>query len=161
MRIYVASSWRNDAKQQEVVRELRKGHEVYDFRNPAPGNEGFGWRFCAPDPEALKDPRRFRDEVLPHPSCKKGFDFDMNALRAADITVLVLPCGRSAHLELGYATGAGQCTIVLLDDPMSEPELMYLMNTHICTTLAEVVAAVSNYGMCVDDSRGGAHRAGR
>jgi hypothetical protein len=94
----------------------------------------------------------------------------MNALRAADITVLVLPCGRSAHLELGYATGAGQCTIVLLDDPMSEPELMYLMNSHICTSLAEVVAAVSlaevvaavsNYGMCVDDSRGGAHRAGQ
>src|SRR5580693_2108835 len=140
MRIYVASSWRNETRQQAMVAALRgAGDDVYDFRNPAPGNEGFGWRFCAPDPEALKDPRRFRDEVLPHASCKKGFDFDMNALRAADATVLVLPCGRSAHLELGWATGHGQRTIVLLDDPMTEPELMYLMNSAICTSIAEVV----------------------
>ncbi len=143
MRIYVASSWRNEARQQNVVQRLRKeGHEVYDFRNPAPGETGFGWRFCAPDPESLKDPRRFRDEVLPHPSCKKGFDLDMNALRGAEATVLVLPCGRSAHLELGWATGAGQKTIVLLDDPMSEPELMYLMNTKIAVTIEEVVEAL-------------------
>lgn len=144
MKIYVASSWRNEVRQQLVVRVIREGgHEVYDFRHPAPGIEGFGWRFCAPDPAALKDPRRFRDEVLPHPSCRQGFSLDMNALRAADATVLVLPCGRSAHLELGWATGHGQTTIVLLDDPMSEPELMYLMNDHICTTVDEVVAALS------------------
>jgi hypothetical protein len=43
MRIYVASSWRNEAKQQATVLALREaGHEVYDFRHPAPGNEGFG-----------------------------------------------------------------------------------------------------------------------
>jgi hypothetical protein len=115
-----------------VLREA--GHSVYDFRN-----EGFGWRFCSPDPDALKDPRRFRDEVLPHPSCKTGFDYDMNALKGASATVLVLPCGRSAHLELGYAVGARQRTIVLLDDPMSEPELMYLACTTICVSLDEVV----------------------
>ena len=143
MRIYVASSWRNEAKQQAAVLALREaGHEVYDFRHPAPGNEGFGWRFCSPDPEALKDPRRFRDEVLPHPSCKAGFDFDMNALRSADATVLVLPCGRSAHLELGWATGAGQKTIVLFDDPMSEPELMYLACSKLCVSIAEVIEAL-------------------
>jgi len=140
MRIYVASSWRNEARQQETVRVLREaGHEVYDFRHPAPGNEGFGWRFCSPDPAALTDPRRFRDEVLPHPSCRAGFDFDMTALRSADATVLVLPCGRSAHLELGYATGARQKTIVLFADLIDEPELMYLMNTKICVSLDEVV----------------------
>lgn len=45
-RIYVASSWRNPI-QPEVVRHLREaGHEVYDFRNPAPGQEGFSWREC-------------------------------------------------------------------------------------------------------------------
>ena len=64
MRIYVASSWRNEARQQATVHALRgAGHEVYDFRNPAPGDTGFSWRQCA-TPEQLKDPRRFRDEVL-------------------------------------------------------------------------------------------------
>ena len=142
MRIYVASSWRNEARQQATVLALRDaGHDVYDFRNPAPGDTGFGWRQCA-TPEQLKDPRAFRDEVLTHPVARAGFEKDMTALRDADATVLVLPCGRSAHLELGWATGAGQRTIVLLDDPMSEPELMYLACSDICLSIAEVVQAL-------------------
>jgi hypothetical protein len=138
VRVYVASSWRNSF-QQQVVQALRvAGHCVYDFRNPAPGDHGFGWRQCA-TLEQLKDPRAFRDEVLTHPVARAGFGKDMRALSGADATVLVLPCGRSAHLELGYATGAGQRTIVLLDNPMTEPELMYLMNSDICVSLDEVV----------------------
>ena len=43
-RIYLASSWRN-TYQAQVLAELRgAGFEVYDFKNPAPGNQGFGWR---------------------------------------------------------------------------------------------------------------------
>ena len=37
-RIYVASSWRNTIH-PSVVAALRKdGHDVYDFKNPAPGD---------------------------------------------------------------------------------------------------------------------------
>lgn len=143
MKIYVASSWRN-TYQSVVVETLRRaGHDVYDFRNPAPGDKGFSWTQCVEDKQWLKDPAIFRDRVLTHPIAIAGFEKDMTALRAADATVLVLPCGRSAHLELGWAAGAGQKSIVLLDDPMSEPELMYKMNTMICTTLVEVVDALN------------------
>lgn len=48
-KIYVASSWRNTL-QPEVVRVLQyDGHEVYDFRNPAPGNKGFAWSEIDPE----------------------------------------------------------------------------------------------------------------
>ena len=139
MKIYVANSWRNEVRQQDAVHALRDaGHEVYDFRNPEPGDHGFSWRSCA-TPEQLKDPDKFRREVLTHPIAQAGFAKDMRALADADATVLVLPCGRSAHLELGWATGAKQKTIVLLDNPISEPELMYLACSHICVSMAEVV----------------------
>lgn len=142
MRIYVASSWRNE-RQPSVVRALREaGHDVYDFRNPAPGDHGFGWKQIDPNHDAIRDPRWFRDEVLTHPVAQAAFAKDMGALRAANVAVLVLPCGRSAHLELGWAAGAGRRTVVLLDDPMSEPELMYLMNTAICATMDEVLVEV-------------------
>jgi len=49
---------------------------------------------------------------------------------------LVLPCGRSAHLELGWFCGQGKQTIVLLDQ--MEPELMVKMVDHICISLDEV-----------------------
>src|ERR1700733_2892352 len=102
MKVYVASSWRNESRQQATVAALRAaGHEVYDFRNPAPGDTGFGWSQCS-TPEQRLDPRRFRDEVLAHPIARAAFKKDMDALRAADWTVLVLPCGRSAHLEIGW-----------------------------------------------------------
>jgi len=140
-RVYVASSWRN-ARQPTVVKALRdEGYNVYDFRNPSPVDRGFGWRQCATEAQ-IKDPRRFRDEVLTHPVARAAFKTDMHALQTAEATVLVLPCGRSAHLELGYATGQGQRTIVLLDDPLSEPELMYLMNTKLCVSVKEVISAL-------------------
>lgn len=139
MKIYVASSWRNEERQQAVVKALRdEGHEVYDFRNPAPGDQGFSWRSCS-TPDQLKDPQKFRDEVLTSETAKSGFAKDMAALEGADATVLVLPCGRSAHLELGYAVGAGQLTLVLWDNPVSEPELMYLMCKSTCLSIEEVI----------------------
>jgi hypothetical protein len=147
MRIYVASSWRNEARQQEAVRALREdGHEVYDFRNPAPGDHGFSWtQIVGDDRERLEDPRKFR-EILKDPIAVRAFSSDMLALRRCDACVLVLPCGRSAHFELGWAAGHGKRALVWLDDPISEPELMYLAcsncnnagNEILCVSLAEV-----------------------
>ena len=144
MNIYVASSWRN-LIQPTVVRALRElGHTVYDFKNPVPGDHGFSWSQCTDVPRPWTA-AHFR-EVLRHPLALDGFSKDMKALRDAHITVLVLPCGRSAHLELGYATGAGQKTYVLLDDPVSEPELMYHMNSQICISLDELVKDIGQMG---------------
>lgn len=157
MRIYVASSWRNEARQQATVHALRSaGHEVYDFRNPAPGDNGFSWRQCA-TADQLKDPRRFRDEVLVSDVAQAGFAKDMNALRAAEVTVLVLPCGRSAHLELGWGARNAK-SIVLLDDPISEPELMYLACDYIAVSIEEVVescASIVDIGESMRSSMGG------
>jgi hypothetical protein len=160
VRIYVASSWRNEERQQTIVLALRSaGHVVYDFRNPAPGDHGFTWRVVATQ-EQLRDPRLFRDEVLTHMVARAGFERDMTALRAADATVLVLPCSRSAHLELGWAAGAGQQTIVLLDNPMSEPELMYLACSRICVTLDEVVEELAACVSVGAREPGAAHKVG-
>lgn len=141
MKIYIASSWRNDRQPEVVVALQTAGHDVYDFRNPKPGDQGFRWREVA-NANQLCDPQKFRDEVLTHPRAREGFESDMNALRNSDACVLVLPCGRSAHLELGWATGQGKRTIVLLTDPLDEPELMYLMNDRLCVSIEEVVEAL-------------------
>lgn len=140
MKIYVASSWRNEEAHAAAVRALRdEGHEVYDFRNPEPGDKGFSWRQIDPDRAWLQDPERFRAGLL-HPVAQRGFALDMTALRTCDACVLVLPCGRSAHLELGWAAGAGKRSIVVLDSPISEPELMYLACDAICVSVSEVIA---------------------
>jgi len=111
MKIYVASSWRNQW-QPGVVKLLRSlGHEVYNFREPEPGVTGFSWSEIDPDWKDWK-PEVYR-KALDHPVSQDGFYRDMNALRECNACVLVLPCGNSAHLELGWAIGAHKQTCVL------------------------------------------------
>lgn len=139
MKIYVASSWRNE-QQPAVVVALRKiGADVYDFRNPAPGNTGFHWSEIDPEWKTW-NPNTYR-EALQSPIAREGFNRDAKALEACDICVLVLPSGRSAHIEAGFAAGMGKVLITLLAP--GEPELMYLLGQFICVELSEVVSIVS------------------
>lgn len=113
--IYVASSWRN-RHQPGVVAFLREaGAEVYDFRNPKPDDHGFSWSEIDPDWQSWT-PEQYRD-ALAHPIAARGFGFDLAALEACSACLLVEPCGRSAHLELGFAAGAGKHTAVWFDAP--------------------------------------------
>lgn len=140
MKIYVASSWRNDEPYLMVCDMLRMlGHDIYDFKNP-PGGTAFNWRQLSPNWQNWT-PQEYK-LALEHPMSQRGFQGDIRALDGCDACVLVLPCGKSAHLELGYALGRGkQGTVVMLAP--SEPELMYLMTdngmgTNICTSLEDL-----------------------
>lgn len=124
-RIYVATSWRNDA-QPRIVQALRAdGHAVYDFRNPEEGNHGFSWREVDPEWRSWSPADYVRG--LRTGIAHDGFAHDRAALDWCNTCVLVLPCGRSAHLEAGYAKGQGKRVIVYLAEEGFEPELMYLL----------------------------------
>ena len=144
MKIYVASSWRND-KQPAVVLALRDdGHEVYDFRHPhlGPGRGGGGFRWSEIDPAWQEwPPWKFRD-ALQHPVAVDGYESDLAGMLWAEIGVLVTPSGKSSHLELGYMAGSGKPTLILLSD--GEPELMYRMATYLCVDLADARAVLAD-----------------
>lgn len=135
-RIYVASSWRNLYQQNIVARLRMDGHEVYDFRNPDHGRGGFSWSDIDPDWQGWS-PEAYRKELLNSQIAAQGFLTDFRAMIWADTCVLVMPCGRSAHLELGWCAGAGKRTIVLLSD--GEPELMNLLADDICVSIDEML----------------------
>lgn len=141
MKIYVASSWRNQ-QQPAVVAALREvGHEVYDFKNPRPGNHGFHWSDIDPEWKGWQ-PEVFRT-ALSHPIAEAGFESDWSAMHWAEGCCLVLPSGRSAHIEAGYFVGAKKPLVILLAP--GEPELMYKMTPHICVSIEEVRQAFHNY----------------
>lgn len=136
-RIYVASGWRN-ADQPMIVGRLRaRSHQVYDFRNPPNGVPGFAWRAVDPDGN-LKTAAGYRKVITTHPVAALGFVNDLRGMQWADVCVLVLPCGRSAHLEAGWFCGQGKRCIILTRDG-EEPELMALLATDICISLSEVI----------------------
>lgn len=140
-KIYVASSWRNE-RQPQIVAGLRShGHQVYDFRNPGDGSNGFSWRTVDHDWKGW-DAETYRRLLTSHPAAAQGFLRDLRGMQWADTCVLVLPCGRSAHLEAGWFCGAGKRCIILTQDG-EEPELMALLATEICVYFAEVLKALA------------------
>ena len=123
MKIYLASSWRNEY-QPDVLATLRRDmHEVYDFRNPIPGNTGFKWSAINPNWESWDAPTFI--DALDHPVAEEGYAFDKEALDWCNACVCLLPSGKSAHLEAGYCIGKGKPTFFLLWGDEVIPELMY------------------------------------
>lgn len=143
MRIYVASSWRNEL-QPVVVRALRDlGHTVYDYRNPRhPHQEGGGFAWSDIDPNWQSWTAQQQIESLDHEIARSGFGADMHALHLADVCIMVQPCGRSAALELGFAVGSGKPCAVLMADGQ-EPELMLRMAHKLTTSLEGLLVWVA------------------
>lgn len=136
MKIYVASSWRNNY-QQEVVKDLREaGHEVYDFKNPPHGKGGFAWSDIDPNWEEWTT--EDYAAALDHPIAIAGFHSDFDGMKWADGCVMVLPCGRSANTEAGWMKGAGKWVYVL--SPIKqEPELMYNLFDGIFSLTSDLI----------------------
>ena len=130
MKVYVASSWHNEVY-PEVVAALRQaGHDVYDFRRQG-GSDSNPTEMAS---EKLLD-------FLDLPKISSIFKNDMDALIASDAVVCVLPCGRSAHLELGYGIGAGKRTVLLWHDG-DAPDIMHKAVDAIVFNVAEIPGAL-------------------
>jgi len=159
MKIYVASSWRNLLQPAIVLALQRCGHRCYDFRNPisdwteeglASPEPGFAWSSI--DPNWKNWTAAEYREALQHPLAIKGYGHDIAALKACDACVLVLPSGRSASWEFGYAMGQGkQGTVVQFDE--IEPELMY-REAAIVTNMHELFDAFGLPGSGLEKGAG-------
>jgi nucleoside 2-deoxyribosyltransferase len=139
LNIYVAASWRTP-QQPAVVQALREaGHNVYDFRQ-----DGFSWsQIGMAETPTLAE---YLMKLKSHPRAREGFDRDMQALEACDACVLVLPSGRSAHLEFGYAIGKRKLTVVLFLEEPVVPDLMYLAADRHAVSITQAVRQLHYLG---------------
>lgn len=120
MRIYLASSWRNEHYYPMLKWLREKGHSVYDFKN---ANSAFFWKEI--DPVNEMDTVESYLENIDHEKCERAFSNNMNALMECDALVMLTPCGRSAHWEAGWAAGADKPTAIFLNPDNFEPNLMH------------------------------------
>lgn len=138
IKIYVASSWRNEIQPSIVIALREAGHDVYDFRKPKEGDNGFHWSDI--DPDWQQWTLLEYQEALKHPVAEQGFSSDFEAMKWANVFIGVQPFGRSASLEMGWAAGNNKKTILLLHD--GEPELMVKMLDLVCCDMDEVLFAL-------------------
>jgi hypothetical protein len=135
VKIYAASSWRN-SKYPGIVKLLRDaGHEVFDFQNG--GAVRFETDSFKPDHYGM---------FLSTRLALKAFKTDFRAMRWAEACVLILPGGKSSHLEAGWFSGCGKpCFILANRDIEERPELMYALATLITTRAEDLISALSLY----------------
>lgn len=136
---FIASRWRNRDVVTELVRKLREqGKSVYSFF------EGDGKKYRLKDTEQKYEPEELMKQFESIPNWRENsdvreiFEADMNALKDSEILILLLPAGKSAHLEAGAAYGMGKKCILVGEQ--KETESLYLLFTEIYATIDEFIA---------------------
>ena len=120
MKIYVASSWKNEAPVLELADLLRRwGHTVDCFADNSTGRFTFHVSEVG-DPEEIDAISFLEDD-----RSQKAFAEDKKMIDWADAVVMLHPCGKSSHLEAGYAVGIGKKLFMLGAFPKGEFDVMY------------------------------------
>ncbi len=139
--IYVIGSLRQD-RPAEVANELRElGFTVFDDWHSQGTDADEHW--------ARYEKRRGRSykEALEGKAACHAFEFDRRHLEACAGAVMVMPAGKSGHLELGWVLGQGRPGFILLDGEPERYELMVKFATAVCSSMEELVAAMRKAGL--------------
>lgn len=78
-------------------------------------------------------------EALQGYAARHVFSFDKYHLDRCDAALLVLPAGKSGHLELGYVAGSGKPTYILLDEADVRWDVMYQFASKIFLNEGEMI----------------------
>lgn len=119
--VYLIGSLANRTRIVELANQIedRTGWEAFaDWTAPGPHADSFlhemakarGWDYA---------------QTIESHAARHVCAFDELHLRRADAVVLVLPCGKSAHMELGFCLALGKPCYVLMDQ--GEPERVDVM----------------------------------
>lgn len=135
MKIYLASSWKNVHLVQVWAKYLRdNGFEVDDFTDASKGRYVFYYAdVCSPAEQNAKD-------FLKLPEAQKAFSEDKKWIDWSDAVLLILPSGKSSHLEAGYGKGSGKKLVIWQENfPLGEFDCMYGFADLITSDAEEVV----------------------
>lgn len=134
MNIFLSGSMKNPniPLVGNVLREA--GHQVFDdWWSPGPDADDH-WQ------EYERIRRRPYKEALkgPHPQSCYQTDY-WHLTQWADVIVLVMPAGKSAHMELGFARGRGMPGYILLPGAPERFEIMHNFATNVFESVDDLL----------------------
>jgi hypothetical protein len=137
MKIYIASSWKMARAVQGMAQLLRRGgHEVDAFCEEREGRTIFSF---ADVPNAGS---HNGITMLQEPIVQKAFQEDKKWLDWADLVLMMLPCGNSAHLEAGYAKGKNKTLFIYGEFPLGQFDVMYGFADGLFDNLGNLTLAI-------------------
>lgn len=131
--IYLIGSLRNPVVQDVAARLRLKGFDVFDdWQAAGPEADDYWQKYSNARGHSYKD-------ALRGAAAQHVFAFDKKHLDMADIVVMVMPCGKSGHLELGYAVGQGKKGFILFDKEPERYDVMYNFATDVFFSVEELL----------------------
>ena len=122
-KIYIASSWQNEREVTQLANGLKDHRfEVDNFTDNSGGRYVFHWSELVKDFNKI-DAKSFLEDKR----TQKAFKEDKEQLDRSNIVILLLPVGRSSHLEAGYAVGQGKLLFIFAPYgfPKGEFDVLY------------------------------------
>lgn len=124
-------------KNRDIVHigeRLRKeGFDVFDdWQCPGPEADSFLLEYYKVRGFSYK-------EALNSYGARLVFEFDKYHIDRCDIAVMIMPCGKSCHLELGYALGQGKPGYILFDEEPVKMDVMYNFSTDIFFNVEDLI----------------------
>lgn len=137
--IYLIGSLRNPDI-PILANQLREvGYDVFDdWFAPGPEADDYWQKYETTRGRTYK-------EALNGYAARHIFEFDFHHLQKADIGILVLPTGKSGHLEFGWMVGQGKPGYVLFG--AGEPErwdVMYQFATDVFFNMEELIDTLTS-----------------
>ena len=135
LKIYLIGAMRNKQIPRIAISLRKLGFDVFDdWHSPGKQTDEM-WRKYE-----VRRGRSFK-EALSGEHAKNVFSFDKYHLDRSDIAILVLPAGRSGHMELGYMAGRKKKTFILLQKKVNRFDIMYKFATDVVLTMNELKMA--------------------
>lgn len=138
-RVYLIGSLRNPEVPKLAATLRAAGWDVFD-----------GWHSAGPEADdywqryATERGQTYEQALRDYPA-QHVFQFDKRHIVAADAAVLVMPAGKSAHLELGFfigrreALGLPNTGFIFLPDKPDRFDAMYAFSARVCVGESELM----------------------
>jgi hypothetical protein len=139
MVIYLIGSLRNP--QVPVIGNgLRSaGYEVFDdWFAAGPEADDYWQKYEQQRGRRLKD-------ALKAPAARNTFRFDQRHLTKADAAILIMPAGKSGHMEFGYSIGMGNLGFVYFDKEPERWDVMYGFANGVCYGFDDLVSQLRRH----------------
>ena len=130
--IYLIGSLRNPEISKIATKLREAGYDVFDdWYAAGPEADDYWQKYEIAKGNNYK-------QGLEGYAAKHVYSFDKYHLDRCDMSVLVLPAGKSAHLELGYTIGRGKPGYIILDNP-DRWDVMYQFSKGVVYSVEELI----------------------
>lgn len=144
MRIYISASWKNRLLVRKLAEILREyNHEVFDFTDPRCRKT----HETPPEmfPERFDPSRHIYRKYIDREEWRAVVNENREAIKWADLIILLLPCGIDATADWALGVGLGKRTVIVGHPNKGERSEVHLWADAMLDSVDDLIPWLQSY----------------